>query len=82
MVLFRVDGNSQIGTGHIMRCLSLAEAFQERGIRPVFVLAEPDMGSLIRQRGFECRVLGTAYDHMENELPLFCHCWGRTSRPV
>lgn len=76
MVLFRVDGNSQIGTGHIMRCLSLAEAFQERGIRPVFVLAEPDMGSLIRQRGFECRVLGTAYDHMENELPLFLSLLG------
>lgn len=27
------------------------------------------MQPLIRQRGYECSVLGTGYDHMENELP-------------
>lgn len=71
MILFRADGNSQIGTGHIMRCLSLADAFLERGVRSEFVLAEPDMRPLIQQRGFACRVLGTAYDRMKEELPLF-----------
>lgn len=71
MVFFRVDGNPQIGAGHMMRCLSLADAFQERGIRPVFVLAEPYMRPLIEERGYECLVLGSAYDCMEEELSAF-----------
>ena len=69
MILFRADGNLQIGTGHIMRCLSLADAFRERGIPSVFVTAEPCMRTLIRERGYECAVLGSAYDRMEAELP-------------
>ena len=27
MILFRADGNSAIGLGHVMRCLSIADAF-------------------------------------------------------
>lgn len=69
MIYFRADGNPQIGTGHIMRCLSLADAFRGRGAGCAFVTAEPDMRPLIQDRGYECLVLGTAYDHMEEELP-------------
>jgi len=71
MILFRTDANPQIGTGHIMRCLSLADAFQERGADCVFVTAEPYMRPLIQERGYECLVLGTEYDHMDGELPAF-----------
>lgn len=70
MILFRADGNSQIGTGHIMRCLSLADAFRERGIPAAFVTAEPYMRPLIQERGYECAVLGSTYDRMEEELPM------------
>lgn len=69
MVFFRADGNSQIGTGHIMRCLSLADALREDGVPSAFVTAEPDMGPLIEARGYACHVLGSAYDRMEEELP-------------
>lgn len=71
MVLIRADGNLKIGTGHIMRCLSLADAFQEKGVRSTFIIAEPYMQSLIQKRGYECLLLNSAYDHMENELPAF-----------
>lgn len=71
MVLIRADGNPQIGTGHIMRCLSLADALWEQGGEITFVTAEPYFQRLIQTRGYPCTVLGTAYDRMEEELSVF-----------
>lgn len=69
MIFFRADGNPRIGAGHIMRCLSLADALREDGVPSAFVTAEPDMGPLIEARGYDCLVLGSVYDRMEEELP-------------
>lgn len=71
IILFRTDGNPQLGSGHIMRCLSLADAFQEKGVCSTFILAESYMQPLVCKRGYECLVLGSAYDHIEEELPVF-----------
>lgn len=71
MILFRADGNPDIGTGHIMRCLSLADALQEQGGEITFITAESYFQRLIQTRGYPCTVLGTAYDRMEEELSIF-----------
>lgn len=36
-VLFRLDANDQIGTGHLMRCLVIADALQEFGVTSWFL---------------------------------------------
>ena len=36
-LIIRTDANSQIGTGHLMRCLALAQSWRSRGGKVVFV---------------------------------------------
>lgn len=74
MLLIRADGNAKAGAGHMMRCLSVAEAAAEQtggrtGIR--FVCADGDSAELARSRGFEAEALQTDYRDMESELPFW-----------
>ncbi len=58
-IIFRVDASVQIGSGHLMRCLTLAEAVRERGAQTYFICRER-AGSLIPllgQREMPVRVL-------------------------
>jgi UDP-2,4-diacetamido-2,4,6-trideoxy-beta-L-altropyranose hydrolase len=57
--LFRVDASIEIGTGHVMRCLTLADAMVGEGYQCTFVgRAHPGhLSDLIRERGHETRVL-------------------------
>lgn len=70
MILFRADGNSKIGSGHIMRCLSLADVFRELGHTPFFISASEHLQSLIQGRGYQCHVLRTEYSQLEHELSV------------
>jgi len=70
-VIIRADGNREIAMGHIMRCLSVADALREAGTEAVFVTAGAETEELIRGRGYENYVLHTSFAHMEEELPLF-----------
>lgn len=54
-VVIRADASSQIGSGHVMRCIALAESLIEKRHEVVFVCA-PLFGNLIevlRERKFE-----------------------------
>lgn len=61
-VAFRVDASSLIGTGHVMRCLTLADALREQGCDILFISRdEPgNLSALVRERGFEVAVLDAA----------------------
>lgn len=67
MVLIRADGNSIIGAGHIMRCLSIAEAVREAGENVAFAVADETFRKLIENKGFSVYVLGTKYTDMGSE---------------
>ena len=47
-VVFRVDASNLIGTGHVMRCLTLAESLRARGMRVRFICRE-HIGHLFAQ---------------------------------
>lgn len=72
MLYIRADGNADIGMGHVMRCLSVAEAAAETagGSGPVFITADGECRDMIADRGFRVIVLHTDYKDMMTELPL------------
>lgn len=70
MIVFRADGNPAIGLGHIMRCLSIAEAIKRQGGECAFITADSACRDLIAAAGFEWRSLNTDYRRMDDELPI------------
>jgi len=80
MFLIRTDGNPSIGTGHIMRCLSLADAIQKCKENIVFVTVDSSAKDIVEQRGYECIILQTKYNRLEDELPILLP-WLKKFRP-
>lgn len=59
LIVFRTDASLDIGTGHVMRCLTLAAALSERGATCQFV-CRAHQGNLIefvRERGYQVHTL-------------------------
>jgi len=68
--IFRTDASHQIGTGHVMRCLTLAHALREQGVDCFFICREHPghLLGLIREQGFEAVAL--PFDSRECDYPV------------
>lgn len=74
-VLFRTDASLDIGTGHVMRCLTLAEAMRDQGANCRFT-CRSHRGNLIReirQRGFDVFELPYDCNWKGTESTQFAH---------
>ncbi len=60
--VIRVDSSYEIGSGHVMRCLSLAQRLRDKNIRVCFVCLEfpGNINSFIEKAGFEVHRLQLA----------------------
>ena len=54
-IIFRVDASSLIGSGHVMRCLTLADALRAYGVQSYFIcrLHSGNMVSFIESKGYK-----------------------------
>ena len=68
MIWIRADGGKEIGTGHIMRCLSVADALRQMGEAVCFLMADGSAAALVEKAGQDYRVLDSSFQHPEEEL--------------
>ena len=80
-VAFRVDASHQMGTGHLMRCLTLANTIYKQGVNICFVSRHmPDhLQSMIEERGYIFkRLVGSS---TKSDMQLLDHShWLETSQ--
>ena len=76
-VVFRVDASGWIGSGHVMRCLVLADALKLRGYDIYFACLPQsgDMISYIEERGFEVIKLTSAKEPSEPQHDADYEAW-------
>jgi UDP-2,4-diacetamido-2,4,6-trideoxy-beta-L-altropyranose hydrolase len=67
-IAFRTDATSQIGTGHFMRCLTLADGLKQRGALIRFVCCQlPEyLSTMLVEKGYEYVPLVST----QNNIPL------------
>jgi UDP-2,4-diacetamido-2,4,6-trideoxy-beta-L-altropyranose hydrolase len=83
-IFFRVDASLEIGTGHVMRCLTLAESLRIDQVKCYFICREHSghLISEIRERGFHVAVLPQKdkpfilTDNDINSIPAHAHWLG------
>lgn len=71
MLFIRADANPEIGSGHIMRCLTIAKVLQEKGQQVIFVTADHNAKEIIEKQGFHYICLESIWNSLEMELPRF-----------
>ncbi|CAM0553727.1 hypothetical protein EHLJMEHL_03824 [Vreelandella titanicae] len=76
-IAFRADASIQIGTGHVMRCLTLAEELRRQGHQCLFICRnhEGHLADLISQKGFDLHLLQSPeqLETLEKDEPPLAH---------
>jgi len=79
MIYLRTDGNENIASGHLMRCLTIARALKKKEAMPVFLVSDTASIDLLQTmftpeekmfHAFPIIHLQTAYDDLEQEIPV------------
>lgn len=67
-IAMRVEGSSQIGTGHVARSLTLAQEFSRRGVESIFCLKDIDglLAEEILRKGFQVSRIPVSADSKED----------------
>lgn len=78
-IYFRTDGNSEIATGHLVRCLAIARACARRGANVKFIVSDQESLTLLEERftasgEFAVLCLERNYREIPSEIPSLLSC--------
>lgn len=76
MVYIRADANEVIGTGHVMRCLSIAKELRRKSEDVIFLIADERTEQIITEFGFQTVCLHSQWNDMESELETILQLLG------
>lgn len=72
-LFFRTDANNTIATGHLMRCISIADELQARGDRIVFLIADQASIGILDRYKYDYFLLEAKWDQCESGLAETVH---------
>ena len=76
-IWIKANGNEAIATGHIRRCMTIADELDRRGMDVEFILADDDSAHVLRVLSdqdntvFKARILHTDYNKPEEDFEIF-----------
>jgi len=78
VIFIRTDGNENIASGHLVRCITIAKAILKQGGKIGFLVSDEQSYQELSQRfrdinsnpNVEITILGTSYKDMESELQV------------
>jgi UDP-2,4-diacetamido-2,4,6-trideoxy-beta-L-altropyranose hydrolase len=82
-LVIRADASAQIGAGHLMRCLALAQAWKDTGGQVAFITACQSESLLqrLKEEGFDIHLLARPYpdagdwEYTKNILAAYPNAW-------
>lgn len=76
-VVIRADVNEDIGSGHAVRCMAIADSIERQGGSTLFVVSSADSASVLLEAGRDCVALSgdwMSFDASDGSaLGLLCH---------
>lgn len=75
----RVDGSPNIGSGHLIRCLSIAEYLRTKDINTLFLTRSQNIVKYISENGLVVKVLENDYS-IDNELNIIQNLLSKNGR--
>ena len=81
-ITFRTDSSLQIGSGHVMRCLNLADSLKNNGLQVTFscIEHEGNLLSRIRDRGYIVNVMPPGKGSIKDEELPYLYWLGKTEK--
>ena len=67
MMYIRADANKEIATGHVMRCMAIADKLKKKNCDTVFITADQCAKEFINSRGYDTICLNTIWNNMDTE---------------
>ena len=61
----RVDGGPAIGSGHIVRCVSIAKEVEKQGCRVIFISSGEESSKILSEYGYEPMLIGGDLKHLD-----------------